>query len=202
VNRKQGSASGASAARWAVAVIGAMLVIVLLVGANFQLWRVGDRIDSARESSPPQQIPQLPASSGSGSRALLRELGRSQRELLGTLAGLRSDIDQALTGVQAPAGLSGQLGELTAQSKVLTPSVRSLAALGSELNRTSLSLPPIGQLTDGVSTLNQQLVDVESQLRRLSMRLGEMSDTIEKFICNENAELCRPPTTVEPSSGG
>lgn len=177
--------------RWIPVMVCIGIVILLLLAANVQLWRVADRTGDQNTESA--QVPPLPAAK-SGNRGLLRELDQSQRRLDRSLAGLRQDVSQAAAEVQPPPDLSAQLGELTEQSRALPSSTRALNGLRGDIQPLSGVAPSVGVLPSRLSGLSDRL----EQTQRLSRKVDTLNTRLResKSLPKDLAKLNSSTSTL------
>lgn len=163
-------------------VVAVVAILALLVTSNVLLLDIADdpepRQTAASTPGDGDAPPPLPPTSGQGSsRALLRELERTQRELIAPLARVVQEI-QALrvtaSAVQPLPDLLGRVAASTSGLSTIGPDLGRLAGGVGELERIRRIAAALNQEASGLSALDARFAGIQQSLARIDERIAAL----------------------------
>lgn len=171
------------------AVFASVIVIALLVASNLLLLVLVLRDDDAAPgkvvaAQTTKALPALPAptAKSTGSKALLRELRRTQR-------GFAEPIDAALGQLGAMSSSTATLDQLPVLLQEMVVSTSNLDAVAPGLQQIDKRMRSLNRQIKRMSSfmvgLGPVMVDLETIMR-------EMRDDLDKIrVCNESPSACK-----------
>lgn len=162
-------------------IIATVAVIALLVTSNVLLLTLVMRDDETAAVQPAAaqaELPALPASSSSGSsKALLKELDSTKREI-------KDPLTRALTDLSSMNSSTATLGELPLLLQQMVNSTATLQVVGPELQSIDKRMRSLNknlsQMTGFVNGTGAVLVDLEQTMRAMRTDIARIRECTEK----------------------
>lgn len=163
------------------AVITAVAVVALLVASNVLLLTLVLRDDGAEATEPASAqtaLPQLPAaSSGGSSKALLKELDKTKREIKDPLSRALADLSDANANAATLGELPALLQQMVAYSAALEYVAPELESIDSQMRSLNKNMKSMTGFVNGTGAV---LVDLERSLQAMQTDIARIRECTEK----------------------